>query len=160
MTDFSPKYGADSGGSMTVTNLQSLADNAFWESAALENDTTKAQVKELFITIATTTTAGDAGGFAAVYIAGSVDGGTDYEGTAPDGTESTETFDASMERNMDLVATIPIDASETTARTFRQRVRIGLPPKDYVVVLENQTGAALASSGNAVEEMEIQGTDA
>ncbi len=158
MATFKPSYAA-SPDALTVTNLHSLGDGAFWESANRDNDVDKALAIDIFITLVSTTTAGDADGYANVYIAASVDGGTDFAGTSPDGTESTETFVASQYKNMDRIGTIPMDASETTARTFKQNFRVDLPPKDYVIVIEQQSGVALGSSGNLVEIMEIQGTD-
>ncbi len=158
MADFKPKYAA-SPDALTVTNLASLADNAFWESPARGNDVDVATALDMFITILSTTLAVDTEGFMNVFLAASVDGGTDFAGTSPDGTESTETFDASMQRNMALIGVMPMDVVETTARTFRQNLRVDLPPKDYVIVMENQTGAALGATVS-VEIMEIQATDA
>lgn len=140
-------FGANT--ALTVTSLQSLGDNAYWQSAKIDN--ADGLWMELFITIATTTTAGDASGYLELYLAGSTDGGTDFAGGAT-GTQGTYT-DAANTRKAQLrnIGTVGIDASETTARTLKFHAVVHDLPEDFAIVLGNQTGTALASSGNAVE---------
>ena len=135
--------------SLTVTNLQSLGDNSFWQSAKIDN--TDGLWAEVFLTIVTTTTAGDAIGRVDIYIAGSNDGGTDFAGGAT-GTEGTYTDSANTRvAQLRQVGSMTIDASETTARTLKFQVAVQDLPEDFAIVLGNQTGTAIASSGNAVE---------
>lgn len=135
---------------LTVTNLQSLGDNAYWQSAVIDN-ATGAFTLEVFLTIATTTTAGSAAGRVDVFLAGSTDGGTDFAGGAT-GSQGTYTDAANTRvRQLRLIGTMPIDASETTARTLKFHMVAAQLPEDFSLVLGNQTGTALASSGNAVE---------
>lgn len=137
--------------SLTVTNLHSLADGSFWQSSAIDNGTTKGFILELFITIATTTTAASNVGYIDVYYAGSTDGGTDFAGGAS-GTEGSYTNSGNNNvRHMELIASLYCDATETTARTFEYRRNFRDIGEDFSIVIGNQSGAALASSGNLVE---------
>ena len=149
MTDTTPSYGA-SPTALTVTNLQSLADGAFWQSAAQDNDTAGAMLVRIFLTIVTTTTAAAAVGDIRLLVAGSVDGGTDFAGGAS-GTEGAYTVVGNSDDHLTLLDFITIDATETTARTYEIEVVLENVPKDYSLIIEQNTGAALASSGNSVE---------
>lgn len=135
---------------LVVTNLQSLADDALWQSANISNDTVLGTWYEFFVTIGTTTTAGNALEGMDIGIAGSTDGGTDHAGGAS-GTEGSYTDTANQFRNLSPKLFMPIDASETTARTFTHHFVLYDPPEDFAVVIRNRSGAALAASGNAVE---------
>jgi len=134
---------------LTVTNLQSVADGAGWQSANIDN--TDGLWAELFLTIATTTTAGDASGTVDVYLAASTDGGTDHAGGAT-GSEGGYTDSADVDPdNLRFIGSVPVDASETTARTYRHHIVVHDLPEDFAIVCINNSGAALAASGNAVE---------
>lgn len=136
---------------LTVTNLHSLGDGSYWQSAVVDNGTIKGMWAEVFLTIATTTTAGDADGHVELYYAGSVDDGTDFSGGAS-GSEGSYTDSGDVDPDdLEIVGVMPIDASETTARTYKKRFVIPYISEDFALVIRNQSGAALASSGNAVE---------
>ena len=131
-----------------VTNLNSLASAAYWASPDFDNDTNLAYEVEVFVTILTTTTAGTTGS-CDIYIAGSVDGGTDYAGDVtgadaawvPVGDEVSElVFLGSMAYT-----------AETTARTQKQRFSIDDVPKNFKLVILNNTGATLGATTCAVE---------
>ena len=134
---------------LTVTNLHSLGNGSWWQSAAIDNGTIKGLWMELFITILTTTTAGS-NATCDVYMAGSVDGGTDFEGNAS-GTEGSYTVVANSEDQLTLIGGMPVDASETTVRTFRKRFVISDIGEDFSILIENNTGTAIGATVNAVE---------
>jgi len=134
---------------LTVTNLHSLGDATWWQSAAIDNGTVKGFWLELFITILTTTTAGS-DGTVDVYLAGSTDGGADFAGGAS-GSEGSYTVVGNSDEQLQLIASISIDASETTARTYKARLFVDNIGEDFSIVIENNTGTALGSTVNAVE---------
>lgn len=134
---------------LTVTNLHSLGNGAWWQSAVIDNGTVKGLWMELFITILTTTTAGS-NGTVDVYYAGSTDGGTDFAGGAS-GTESAYTVVANSSDQLDLIDSMPIDASETTARTFKKRMVVHDIGEDFAILIENNSGTAIGATVNAVE---------
>lgn len=136
---------------LTVTNLQSLADEGYWQSATIDNGTVKGTWMEIFLTIVTTTTAGDANGAVIVFLAGSTDGGTDFAGGAT-GSEGTFADTANLDhRHMRRVGMRSCDASETTARTYKYHFLVKDLPEDFTLVVKNESGTTLASSGCACE---------
>jgi len=134
---------------LTVTNLHSLGNAAYWQSAAIDNGTVLGLWAELFVTIVTTTTAGSDGSVK-VYLAGSTDGGTDYAGGAS-GTEGSYTVIGNSDEQLQYITSIPIDASEIIARTYKKRIVIHDLPEDFAILIKNDTGTGLAASGNLVE---------
>ena len=134
---------------LTVTNLHSLGDGSWWQSDVLDNGTIKGLWMELFITILTTTTAGS-NGTCDIYMAGSVDGGADFEGGAS-GSEGSYTVTANSEDQLTPIGAMPVDASETTARTFKKRFVVHDIGEDFSILIENNSGTALGSATNAVE---------
>ncbi|MGB8274056.1 MAG: hypothetical protein WCF16_02170 [Alphaproteobacteria bacterium] len=153
MATIKPSYGSAS--ALTVTNLQSLANNSFWQSAGQDNDTDLAKTVDVFVTLGTTTTVGSATGYANVYVAPSADGGSTFAGAASgsEGSYAPSPSAAEQSKNLVFLGRIAMKADETTARTYSAQFTIGPDfdvPKNYSLVIENQTGAALASSGNAV----------
>lgn len=149
---------------LTTTNLQSLANDAFWQSAFIDNATDEYEDAQCAISIATTTTAGSATGFVLVAGYGSVDGGTIYSASAS-GSEGTYTNTA---QRFDVLParSFAIKADETTARTFNcppfslAQFFGGRLPERYGIIIKNSTGAALASSGNIVKVQKMHGRSA
>lgn len=147
MATATQNYGSNT--PLTVTNLHSLGSNSWWQSAAIDNGTVKGFWVELFITILTTTTAGT-DGYVHVYYAGSTDGGTDFAGGAS-GTEGSYTITGNSNEQLTLIESIPIDASETTARTYKARLEFHNIGEDFAILIHNESGTALGASTNAVE---------
>lgn len=147
MTTTTQNFGANT--ALTVTSLHSLGDGSWWQSNKIDNGVIKGFWMELFITILTTTTAGS-DGTVDVYLAGSTDGGTDFAGGAS-GTEGTYTVVGNSEQQLELVGAISIDATETTARTYKSRLTVHDIGEDFSILIENNTGAALGATVNAVE---------
>ncbi len=149
MTTATQNYGSTT--VLTVTNLQSLADDAFWQSDSIDNvGGVKGFWVEVYITIVTTTSVGDDNGVINLRMAASEDDSI-FAGrlTGSEGAYSnTLNLDA---RHTTPVAGFSCDASETTARTYRYRAVIHDVPKFFALLLENKSGEALASSGNVVE---------
>lgn len=162
MATFSPSYGTLC--DLAVTNLHSLADAAYWQSAGFDNSSKLGLVCHIFVTLVTNSDAGDAAGFANVYIAGSEDGGTDYAGGAS-GTESAYAPDSDAAAHAPLlrqIAGLGIDASDTASRTYEADIEVPVTalPKHFSIVIQNESGAALEDQNNAVEVMFIQGSSA
>jgi len=142
-------YGTNT--SLTVTNLHSLGDGSYWQSAVIDNGTVKGQWAEFFVTILTTTTAGDAQGTIELYVANSTDAGTDFAGGAT-GSEGSYTDTANVDPDdLLLFAVMPCDASETTARTYKFHCLLEGLSEDFAIVIRNESGAALGASTNLVE---------
>jgi len=137
---------------LTVTNLHSMIDGDFWQSAVIDNGTVLGFWMEVFITILTTTTAAaDANGTIDLYYAGSVDGGTDFAGGAS-GTEGSYAITGNNdEKHLDFIRSFSCDAIETAARTYKYRAVIFDLSEDFALVIANQCGATLGSATNAVE---------
>jgi hypothetical protein len=128
------------------TELNSLANaTACSASSAFDNDSSgqrwPAAMVEIYI--ATQGTARSAGASVSLYIIPTTDG-TNYG----DGTdECLENY---------AVGHYSLDDA-TTARYITGRVH--LPPTDFKVVLKNNTGQALAASGNTVKFAEFTAED-
>jgi len=124
-----------------VTNLASLAAGAYWVSTDVDNDTALAHEIEAFISLLTTTSLGIDGGVD-VYIAGSVDGGTNYAGGITTESNATYTPVGDDVSHWDRLGTMNYSA-ETTARTMKKRFNIMDIPKNYKYVIYNRTSVAL-----------------
>lgn len=130
-----------------ITNLDGLASGAFWGSDIFPNGTELAFEVEPFITIITTTTLGVTGSVK-VFVAGAVDGSNFAGNVNSSNAVYTPVGD-------DVSHLKPLDAfsytAETTARTMKKRFAIRSPvPKDFRLVILNNTGAALGT-GNLVK---------
>ena len=132
-----------------VTALNSLADATYWVSPDFDNDTNLAIELDVFITLLTTTTAGATGSID-VFIAGSNDNGTNYAGgitTQSDATYSPTGDDATEWRHLGSFKY----TTETTARTLEKLFRMKNLPRNFKLVIYNDTGAALGATTCAVE---------
>lgn len=148
MATVTVNYGTNT--ALTVTNLHSLGDGSYWQSASINNSTIKGLWVEVFITILTTTTAGT-NGTVELYIANSTDGGTDFAGGAS-GSEGTYTDTANVDPDdLEYIGTMQVDATETTARTYKWRGSHHNVGEHFSFVIRNNCGAALGASTNAVE---------
>jgi hypothetical protein len=130
--------------SALTTELNSLADgSACTASSAFDNDTattarfTNAMVE---IYIATQGTNRAVGASVSLYVIPTTDGTSYGDATA----ECLENY---------RVGTYSLDDTATAARYITGRIQ--LPPVDYKVVLKNDTGQALAASGNTVKFREF-----
>ncbi len=147
MATATQNYGAPA--NLTVTNLHSLADDAFWQSDEQDNSVVKGFWAEVFLTIVTTTSVGDSNGVINLRMgAGRVT--TELAGQM---TGSEGTYDDLL--NLDFRHTTPIgsfscDASEASARTYKYRTVIHDVAEFFALLIENKSGVALASSGNEV----------
>jgi len=133
----------------TIT-LNSLGDGSWRESTAVDNGTVKAIWMEVFVTILTTTTAGS-DATVDVYLSRSLDGGTDYTGGIAGTGDAGWTPVGNQEEQLELIGSMPVDASETTARTYKWGTVVHDIPEDFCFVVENNTGAALGATTCALE---------
>src|SRR5581483_2433704 len=141
--------------SMTVTSLNSLANSTsastgIWGSAAVDN-TTNLDVDELVTVQLTSGASGvSASGNALIYVYGGIAGTT----TCTDGMSGSQgTQTITNPTNLILAYTCNIVANATvyTCGPFSVANAFGgVVPGKWGVVVRNQSGAALAASGNSV----------
>lgn len=136
---------------LVVTNLHSIADDAFWQSVKVDNSVIKGFWLEVYLTIVTTTTAAaDALGVINLRLAASEDN-TLFAGQLT-GVEGAYSDTLNLDhRHTTPMASFSCDASETTARTYRYRAILHNVPEFFALLVENKSGAALAAAGNVVE---------
>ena len=123
------------------TDLNSLADSTSDTTgfsvvgAEIPNETDLKQYINLELVVAAQGVARSAGAFVAVYINYSADG-TTYDDT------SNKAF-------AELLAVFPLDAA-TTARRLT-KANLPIPPLDFKLLVMNDTGQALAATGNTLK---------
>ena len=134
---------------LVVTALQSLGDDAFWQSDEQTNAVIKGFWAEVFITVVTTTGVGDTNGVFNLRMgAGRVTGELAGQMTGSEGAyTNTLNLDA---RHTTPVASFSCDAVEATARTYKYRAVIHDLPEFFALLVENKSGQALAASGNEI----------
>lgn len=149
MTTATQNYGTTS--VLTVTALQSLADDAFFQSDSIDNSVILGFWAEVFLTIVTTTSAAaDANGTINLRMAASEDD-TIFAGQLT-GSQGSYSDTLNLDhRHTTPVASFSCDAIETTARTYRYRAIIHDLPKYFALLVENKSGQALAASANVIE---------
>ncbi len=119
---------------LTVTNLHSLGDNAFWQSAKIANDVILGFWAEVYITIVTTTSVGDANGVINLRMAASEDN-TLFAGQLT-GSEGAYTDTLNLDhRHTTPVASFSCSAEEVTARTYRYRAVIHDLPQFFAFLI-------------------------
>ena len=143
--------------SHSITN--DLGNGLWWQSVKIDNGTVKGIWAEIFVNIVTTTTAAaNANGTVDIYLAGSLDGGTDYEGGAS-GTAGSYTPTNAGGGDMQFIGAMRVDAIDTTAKTYKKRYVINDLPEDFALVVENNSGQAIATGGNNFIEIRIHKYD-
>src|SRR5574338_428192 len=143
--------------SLAVTALHSAATNTFWKSAAIDfttNDPVWVQLQVKLVTAASG--AGSATGYANVYLACSNDNSTyDANISAGDAAwSSTNPTTAEYAKSLRFLGRMAMGTTQTSSYTWVGTFNFDNPPKYAVVVVENQCGKALNSSGNVVSYLE------
>lgn len=143
---------------MTVTNLQSLANDATdpfggWQSARVANHSTLALDYEVFIDLSTAATAGANDKAAYAYIVPwiTTDGGTTWVAggnfgttTLPTGSEGTASI--TEPNSMKFAQVMPYkDTSQRMQGSFSVASVCGFMPDGFSVVIRNCSGAALGT---------------
>ena len=120
-------------------DLYPCADGATILGDKIDNgaDGENEMLMALELVIGTQGSARDAGGYVAVYLLPSVDDTTFSYG------DDTPLIDPGT-----LLCIFSLDAA-TTARTVT-RVNLPIPPLDFKLLVENQTGQALGATGNSL----------
>jgi hypothetical protein len=144
---------------MTVTNLNNLADSATagWQSAMVDNTSTKAVDYQVNVKVDLANTAAAAPSALYVYVVpwlydGSAwtpgaDGGT---ATAPSGSEGTYTIAAT--NNLILAKVLNYVATDSVIYGFFNLQNLfPTMPDGWSLVIINDTGSAIAASGNVVQ---------
>jgi len=132
---------------LTVTNLHSLGDDAFWQSQEIDNSTVKGFWAEFYLTLVTTTTAGDVNGVVNLRMGrGRLTAELTGQLTGTEGSYSdTLNLDS---RHTQPIASWSCDANETTARTYKYGAVIHDLPEFFAFLIENKSGTGIAASGN------------
>lgn len=142
---------------MTVTNLQSLANDSTdpfgaWQSDRVPNHSTLAQDYEIIVDLSTANTAPANDAQAYVYVVPwmTTDGGTTWipggnfgTTTAPTGSEGTASI--SDPNSMRVVAMPYKIAQQRLQRGFSIASLLGYMPDGWSVAIRNCTGAALST---------------
>lgn len=149
--DVKQKFGT-SNQSMTVTNLHSLGNSttAVWNSDAVDNSSNLYIDALVTVKIATNTSSGVSNGVAYVFAYGTTDGGTSYT-DAVDGTEGAHTTIA--QPNLRPIGRVNCATTNQTYTGGPFSVAAGFGgvlPEKWGIVIMNQTGNTLKSSGNSV----------
>lgn len=128
------------------TELNGLANATYSAlSAEIDNETGRNLYIDLELVLAAQGAARSSGAWVGVYIAAAVDSTPNYPDTANDAFA-------------ELLAAFPLDAA-TTARRLT-KVNIPVPPLKFKLYCKNNTGTALAASGNALNYRLHNETDA
>jgi len=137
--------------SLTVTNLNSAASGEYDHSAAL-NFTTNDPLDCLIEVTITPNTTPSGNKQAVVFALGSLDG-TNYEtGPADEATSTTN------EPDMTYVGSVPVNDTGAHRGVFSLAAAFGgVLPQYAKIVIKNDTGVALAASGNTVYYSEVTG---
>jgi hypothetical protein len=147
-------YGSN-GQSITCT-INSLASAGARASTFVDNSTNLFEDALVEVTIVTGSTGTSASGYVNVYALGSVDGGTTY-GEGATGTDAGITL--TVPPNARLVGTINTVANTTTYKSAPMSIAQafgGFLPQKWVLVVSNQSGHALAASGNSAQYQGVQ----
>lgn len=143
---------------MTVTNLQSLANDATdpfagWQSARVANHATLAQDYEVIVDLSTAATAGANDKAAYVFLVPwiTTDGGTTWIAggnfgttTLPTGTEGTTSM--TEPNSMKFALALPYkDTSQRMQGMFSIASVLGYSPDGWSLAIRNCSGAALST---------------
>lgn len=119
---------------ITIT-VASLANASFATSSAYDNSSNKDAEGLIQVKVKTNAAGTSSAGFVSVYLARSADNGT--------------TYDDSVSGRSVRIGTMPCVANATTYIASFSTSPFGLLPQKFKVLLENQTGAALDSTGGS-----------
>ncbi len=130
----------------TDTNITSMASNVAKAMGAVSNSSTKVAGFKIDATIKLATTGVTSTGFITLFLVESADGGTTYT----DGINVTSTGDQAAS----LKAARTVLVAPANANSQIINVTFDLPcaqaPKDFSIVLLNNSGATLLSSGQSM----------
>lgn len=129
------------------TALNSLANGSAAQTDAVLNGTTKAVDYE--VEVVTNALAGNTGAID-VWVAASLDAGTSY---ADGATGTAGAFTAANRKNARWLGSVNLNGATAVRATLAQSVAQafgGVVPERFALILTNNSGAALAASGHAI----------
>lgn len=142
-------YGS-SGQAITCT-LASLANAAARGAAAVDNSSNLYEDALVQVKVTTATSGVSATGYVNVYVAASVDGGSTWADNDV-GTDAAVTL--VVPPNLKLLGSFNAVANNTAYASDAMSVAAafgGTMPQKWALVIQNQTGASLAATGNLVQ---------
>lgn len=145
MSENRARYGSSS--QPITISLNGLANGAARQATEVSNATDLFFDAHVEVVIASNATGVSSSGFVSVFAAGSVNGGSTYNGGAS-GADGPYTAD---ELNLKFLGTIAVNAVNQTFRgSFNVAAAFGrFLPEWWTLVVRNQSGADLAGSGNS-----------
>ncbi len=134
-------------GSLTsylTTTLNSLADDTTDLGATvIDNQTNLDTFMDLELTLASYDISAQSNPAVVVYIIESVDGGTDYD-TATDAVSAA----ASLPSADKIIAVIGLRVGTGAEAKTAVKSMVPIPPSKFKLLVRNETGVALAATGN------------
>lgn len=150
MADIKQKFGTVNQ-AITLT-LDSLADNAYRESTAVDNSANCFLDALVQVKIAVSASAPAGESVVNVWAYGTADGGTTYSGGATGSDADYGGSAGQLITNARLIGVIYCDAASETFESDLMSIRNafgGVMPDHWGVIVQNQLGAALAASGHS-----------
>lgn len=134
--------------SVTIT-LNSLANGTYAAGSAI--DLSSIDPLDVIYEVALTPGTVSGNKQAAVFLKGSFDG-SDFSSGPESGTTTTD------EPNLYFLGTLPLNTNSTIQRKqFSVKAALGFIPPHQKLIIKNDSGAALAGSGNSAEYTTLTG---
>ena len=155
MGSLNEQFGS-SGQSITCT-INSLTNTSARQSTAIDNSTNLYIDALVNVTIVSAASSTSSTGYVAIYAVGTVDGGSTYgEGAGSSDAAITLT----VPTNAKLIGILNVVANSTTYHSNPFSVAAafgGVLPQKWVIIVQNESGATLASSGNSAQYQGVYG---
>lgn len=137
--------------SLTTSALNSLANGTYVSAGTITHASSNKVPLDVLLEVSVTPGTVSGNKQVVVFAKVSLDGTN--QTTGPE--TSTTTTD---EPNLKFIGTVPCNTNSTVQRNiFSLRAALGFIPFDSEIVIKNETGAGLASSGHAVLYQDVTG---
>lgn len=145
MATTKPTYGT-SNQSITAT-LNSLANGSARESTAVDNSSNRFADAMVMVKLSANSSGVSSTGTATIYAYGTADGGSTYTDGC-DGADGAHTPNGALK----ILDVVPVDANSDTVEAGPYSIAEafgGVLPEEWGIVVQNDSGAALNSTGNS-----------